>query len=59
MFYDGDLNKVRAEIAKNVLMAQGMDFAQYSLYAKKFQAFKNLMEDRRKIPDSLSYEVNY
>lgn len=27
LFYDGDLNKVRAEIAKNVLLAKNMDFS--------------------------------
>jgi hypothetical protein len=26
LFYDGDLNKVRAEIAKNVLLAKNMSF---------------------------------
>lgn len=26
LFYDGDLNKVRAEIAKNVLIGNGLSF---------------------------------
>jgi hypothetical protein len=26
MFYDGDLNKVRAEIAKNVILAKNMSY---------------------------------
>ena len=44
MYYDGDLNKVRAEIAKNVLIGGGMNFEEYNSYAKKFRAFKNLMD---------------
>lgn len=59
MYYDGDLNKVRAEIAKNVLIGGGMNFEEYNSYAKKFRAFKNLMEERRRLPDGLEYEVNY
>lgn len=29
LFYDGDIGKVRAEIAKNVLMAGGLNFKEY------------------------------
>ena len=59
MFYDGDLNKVRAQIAKNVLFGEGLSFQEYQIYAKRLAAFKNLMQQRRKIPDALEYEVNY
>lgn len=40
LFYDGDLNKVRAEIAKNVILAKNMDFKEYQAYRLKFQRFK-------------------
>ena len=59
LFYDGDLNKVRAEIAKNVLMGNGLSFLEYNFYAKRFKAFKNFMEERRKGPESLEYNVKY
>lgn len=47
LFYDGDLNKVRAEIAKNVLIGNGLDFKEYQKFTKKFNAFKNYMKLRR------------
>ena len=40
VFYDGDLNKVKAEIAKNVILAKNMNFDQYKQYTVKFEAFK-------------------
>ena len=33
LFYDGDLNKVRAEIAKNVILAKNMSFKEYKQYS--------------------------
>lgn len=48
IFYDGDLNKVRAEIAKNVLIGNGLTFEEYQNYSKKFSAFKKYMELRKK-----------
>lgn len=32
-------------------MAQGMNFQEYNIYVKRFSAFKNLMEERRKMPE--------
>ena len=39
-FYDGDLNKVRAEVAKNVMIANGLGFNEYQVYAKSINEFK-------------------
>lgn len=36
LFYDRDLNKVRAEIAKNVILAKNMSFKEYKEYKIQF-----------------------
>ena len=59
LFYDGDLNKVKAEIAKNVLISNNMNFHQYQAYVKSMQAFKKYMKEREKKPESLDYVVKY
>jgi hypothetical protein len=43
LFYDGDLNKVRAEIAKNVILAKNMSFQEYQIYRERFQNFKEYL----------------
>ena len=48
MYYDGDMNKVRAEIAKNVLLADGMSFNEYQVHVKRFNAFKERMQIEKK-----------
>ena len=32
LFYDGDLNKVRAEIGKNIILAKNMSYKEYKVY---------------------------
>ena len=59
LFYDGDLKKVRAEIAKNVLLVKGMSFQEYKQYATKFRAFKKYLEDERRMSEGLEYDVKY
>lgn len=58
-FYDGDLNKVRAEVAKNVLLAGGMGFEEYRRYAKQVGEFKEFLKRQRKMPEVGEYEVKY
>ena len=59
LFYDGDLNKVKAEVAKNVLISNNLTFSQYQVYVKSMQAFKKYMQARDKKPESLDYVVKY
>ena len=51
LFYDGDLKKVRAEIAKNVLIAKNMSFQEYQGYRKKFDAFKKYLKNQNIQPE--------
>lgn len=49
-FYDGDLNKVRAELAKNVLLAGGMNFQEYQKHAKQVNSFKEYLKRQKHTP---------
>ena len=59
VFYDGDLNKVKAEIAKNVILAKNMNFDQYKQYTVKFEAFKLYLKARQPQPEVGKYNVDY
>jgi hypothetical protein len=59
LFYDGDLNKVRAEIAKNVILGKGMDFDTYKRYALRFDAFKEYLKSREPQPEVGEYDVKF
>ena len=58
-FYDGDLNRVRAELAKNVLIGGGMSFDEYKKYTRQMQVFKEYLIRQRRMPEVGEYDPSY